>query len=48
MTSSFKNVLHVLSSSRQGKVSPKALNLREIKPEQKEAKQNPKEIRFHT
>lgn len=28
--------------------SLKALNPKEIKPEQKEAKQNPKEIRFHT
>lgn len=30
------------------KMSPKALNPQEIKPEQKKAKQNPKEIRFHT
>lgn len=29
-------------------MSPKALNSQERKPEQKEAKQNPKEIRFHT
>lgn len=29
-------------------MSPKALNPQELKPEQKEAKQNPKEIRFHT
>lgn len=28
--------------------SPKALNPQETKPEQKEAKQDPKEIKFHT
>lgn len=28
--------------------SPEALNPQEVKPEQKEAKQDTKEIRFHT
>lgn len=28
--------------------SPKALNPQETKPEQKEAQQDPKEIKFHT